>query len=196
MEVEEEPEFRKSTRRPTSAPAPDPPRRCFICLADETEDTEPQEWVTPCPCTLEGHQTCLLAWVESREGEADRRRLACPVCKAPIKVAGPWDPVVELQDRWNSAVSAVSPWIIGSAVMGGVFAGNFAHGLWSLTALAGWETTRNIVLATTSSGADPQIRATGVFFVTNFTPALVILRLVPGLGVTALPTVGAAVRLF
>jgi hypothetical protein len=171
--------------------APSDPRHCFICLSDETDDAAPQEWVTPCPCTLEGHQECMLTWVASREG--DRRRLECPVCKAPIKVSGPWNPVAALNEYWNSTVLGVAPWVLAGTTVAGVYAANFAHGIHSLATFAGPEAARATVYTRWPAAGVRDLRWSAAAAVAHLTPALVVLRLVPGLGIRTLPSLGATV---
>ena len=44
------------------------PRRCWICLQDESEDiTHTSEWRSPCKCKLQAHEECLLEWIADLE---------------------------------------------------------------------------------------------------------------------------------
>lgn len=71
-------------------------RKCWICFADESEDTPmSSEWRSPCPCALTAHEECLLDWIADIEAPGNRRgtsrsgRIKCPQCKSEIIVARP-----------------------------------------------------------------------------------------------------------
>ena len=117
------------------------PRKCWICFADETEDSpESSVWRTPCPCALTAHESCLLDWVADLEGPTSRQKsttIQCPQCKAPIAIARPSSPVasaVRAADRFTARL--VLPGVLG-AVGAGVWAGAFMHGMWSLFVVFG-----------------------------------------------------------
>ena len=77
------------------------PRKCWICFADETEDTPTSsEWRSPCPCSLTAHESCLLDFVADLEAPRNRKssgppKIECPQCKAKITIARPRSLVVE-----------------------------------------------------------------------------------------------------
>ena len=77
------------------------PRKCWICFADETEDTPTSsEWRSPCPCSLKAHESCLLDFVADLEAPQNRKsagppKIECPQCKAKITIARPRSLVVE-----------------------------------------------------------------------------------------------------
>ena len=77
------------------------PRKCWICFADETEDTATtSEWRSPCPCSLKAHESCLLDFVADLEAPQNRKstgdpKIECPQCKAKITIARPRSLVVE-----------------------------------------------------------------------------------------------------
>jgi hypothetical protein len=79
------------------------PRKCWICFNDETEDDETtSEWRSPCACSLEAHEQCLLDWIADMEAPNNRRRagtrvpkIQCPQCKAEIRIARPRSYVVD-----------------------------------------------------------------------------------------------------
>ena len=167
------------------------PRRCFICLAEDTDDDTPQEWVTPCPCTLEGHQQCMLSWVASREN--DRRRLECPVCRAPIRVSGAWNPIADFNDSCNAAVLRAAPWVLAGTTVAGLYAANIAHGLHGLVTFAGPEAARAAMYTRWPAEGLRDIRWPTAIAVAHMTPALVLLRMFPSLGVQSLPSLGATV---
>ncbi|KAH8732446.1 hypothetical protein GQ44DRAFT_766586 [Phaeosphaeriaceae sp. PMI808] len=82
----------------------DEPRRCWICFNDETEDDETSsEWRSPCTCSLEAHESCLLDWIADMEAPSSGRRagtratkIQCPQCKSEIKIARPRSLVVDV----------------------------------------------------------------------------------------------------
>ena len=84
----------------TSSQATPEPRKCWICFADETEDTPTSsDWRSPCPCALTAHETCLLDWVAdleapNRRKQASGAKIQCPQCKADIRIARPMSPVI------------------------------------------------------------------------------------------------------
>lgn len=77
------------------------PRKCWICFADETEDTPTSsEWRSPCPCSLTAHESCLLDFVADLEAPQNRKsygppKIECPQCKAKITIARPRSLIVE-----------------------------------------------------------------------------------------------------
>ena len=94
---------RKQQSRPKvkTAESNKEPVKCWICFADETEDTPTSsEWRSPCPCALTAHESCLLDWVADLENPLNRKspgppKIECPQCKAKITIARPRSFVVE-----------------------------------------------------------------------------------------------------
>ncbi|KAF2661180.1 hypothetical protein K491DRAFT_687662 [Lophiostoma macrostomum CBS 122681] len=86
----------------SAAQADAEPRKCWICLNDETEDLDATEWRSPCPCVLVAHENCLLRWVADMEAPSDTRRagerqgtIRCPQCKGEIRIERPRNVVIE-----------------------------------------------------------------------------------------------------
>lgn len=127
----------------TSKP-PDAPRRCFICLTDESPSDPPNTWVDPCPCTLEAHQDCMLSWVV--DCERSNKPLRCPVCKSNIDLEGPWDPVVALYDYIGGRFSRASPWVLFTGTALGVTSGLQMYGAMSVATFAGREALLQMML--------------------------------------------------
>ncbi|KAF3011174.1 hypothetical protein E8E13_011552 [Curvularia kusanoi] len=81
----------------------DEPRRCWICFNDETEDDETSsEWRSPCTCSLDAHEKCLLDWIADMEAPTNGRRagraagkILCPQCKSEIRVERPRSAIVD-----------------------------------------------------------------------------------------------------
>lgn len=110
--------------------------RCFVCLCDQ-DPMSNEAWVHPCPCSLEGHQDCMLAWITELENE--RKPIKCPVCKADIHVDEPFDLAVGLGNSVHKAFSTLSPWVLGAGVFGGANAALFAYGRLALGTFAGFD---------------------------------------------------------
>ncbi len=105
-------------------------RLCFICLQNDKE-TPDSSWVTPCPCTLEAHEECMLRWVAETESSAAnaRKKLRCPACKHPIQVIEPYDSVVKFRERFNKIYSRTSPFVLLAMVSAMSLAGSSSYGL-------------------------------------------------------------------
>lgn len=138
-----------ATEHPLSSnlnPAQPPPdedttRRCFICLGDEPEAALPRDWATPCGCTLEGHQACLLDWISDLEGQGKEFR--CPLCKARIQLVGRWSAAVSLSQHLHRVFSDWSPTVVLGFLGAGTVIGSAVYGLEALALVAG----RDVVLA-------------------------------------------------
>jgi len=114
-------------------------RNCFICLQNSNE-TPDANWVNPCPCTLEAHETCLLRWVAETEGSAvsSKKKLRCPACNGRIYVVQPSDPIIKFRQRMNRLYSRVSPGLLLTILYSMGVAGSGFFGLVSLQAIAGY----------------------------------------------------------
>lgn len=117
--------------------------KCWICLATKDEDppsppNPPTEWRSPCSCSLQAHEACLLDWVADQESPRSRtgggrsgptpEKILCPQCRSEIKIQRPFDPLVQMCraiDRQYSRV--ILPGLLGS-VVGTLLAGCWAHG--------------------------------------------------------------------
>ncbi|KAK6087371.1 ring finger domain-containing protein [Seiridium cupressi] len=117
--------------------ADDTTHRCFICLTDEPDDNLPADWVTPCQCSLEGHQLCLLTWVADLEAQG--KTVKCPVCKSKIDVIDRWDPAVQLSDTLTRYLTGLSPMVLLSFGVGGVLMSSALYGMQALETFAGPE---------------------------------------------------------
>ncbi|KAI1133079.1 hypothetical protein F5Y10DRAFT_260385 [Nemania abortiva] len=112
-------------------------RRCFVCLVDEPENTLPADWSTPCNCSLEGHQECLLAWVTDLEVQA--KDVKCPVCKSPIVITERYDPAIQLSNFLNNKFSRWSPRILLGFIASGALVGSSVYGIQAISWFAGPE---------------------------------------------------------
>jgi len=131
-----EPESAAITSLPTSGPPPDT-RRCFVCLVDEPESALPVDWSTPCECSLEGHQECLLAWVTDLEAQG--KDVKCPVCKSPIIVTERYDLAIQLSNALNSKFSRWSPRILLGFIASGTLISSSVYGIKAISWFAGPE---------------------------------------------------------
>ncbi|MCJ1473785.1 hypothetical protein MMC13_002436 [Lambiella insularis] len=120
-------------------PPENEPRKCWICFADETEDTlTTSPWRSPCPCNLQAHEDCLLDWVADLEAPTSRKRIGapakiqCPQCKKDIIIARPRSFVVEgVNAAERVAGKLVVPGIFAT-LAGSMFTGCWIHGLSSV----------------------------------------------------------------
>lgn len=114
--------------------------KCWICLSTRDEDPPsppepPTEWRSPCSCSLQAHESCLLDWVADQE--APRRsgrsqtipdQILCPQCKSEIKIQRPRDPIVALARRIDKSYSRATLPVLATSVVGTLFAGCWAYG--------------------------------------------------------------------
>ncbi|CAM1507437.1 Fc.00g070780.m01.CDS01 [Cosmosporella sp. VM-42] len=187
------------TQQPPEAPRPDGLRRCFICLTDEDPSDPPSSWVNPCPCTLEAHQDCMLAWVT--DCERSNKQLLCPVCKSPIELEGTWDPVVALTENISRKFTRASPFILATSVTLGVQFSLQMYGALAMWTFAGKDALMQFIV-----GPNPTMIVNGrsvagwlpakesfgnALVLTNVAPALLMGQLMPWLGNKIfLPTAG------
>ncbi|KAI1817910.1 hypothetical protein GGS20DRAFT_423060 [Poronia punctata] len=134
-----------SSSPPTSGPPPNT-RRCFVCLADEPETTLPVDWSTPCECSLEGHQECLLAWVTDLEAQG--KEVKCPVCKSPIVVTERYDLAIQLSNALQSKFSRWSPRILLGFIASGTLFSSSLYGINAISWFAGPEAASDFLLQT------------------------------------------------
>ena len=140
------------TPNPTPTPTTDDEtiHRCFICLNDKLDDASPSDWTTPCSCTLEGHQACLMDWIADLEAQGKgETEFACPLCKSRIQVVdgdenpGWWRrlelaPVV-LSRRLGRVASRLSPVVLIAFLSSGTFIASAMYGFEAITLFAGPE---------------------------------------------------------
>ncbi|KAF2153773.1 hypothetical protein K461DRAFT_253872 [Myriangium duriaei CBS 260.36] len=127
-------------------------KKCWICFADESEDTpETSEWRSPCPCALVAHEECLLDWIADMESPSSRKRsiappkLLCPQCKSEIHLARPWNPLVELVkgvDRISTKITAPAALLAAMSTITHAFT---VHGIHSIFAIFGQDDALRIL---------------------------------------------------
>ncbi|KAI9884452.1 MAG: hypothetical protein M1823_003777 [Watsoniomyces obsoletus] len=153
--------------RQTPHRSPSPPQRrtiedhkkCWICYADETEDTPlSSKWRSPCPCALTAHEACLLDWIADLQNTNARKRanasneIRCPQCKSEIVVARPrslFTDAITTIDRWAGRL--VIPGFV--TVFGGcLWSGCLMHGMNTIYLIFGPEDAASILGGNSSSG--------------------------------------------
>ncbi|KAI7277184.1 hypothetical protein KC335_g121 [Hortaea werneckii] len=125
-------------------------QKCWICFSDSTEDTpETSPWRDPCPCALVAHEECLLDWIADAESPSNARRaraggfggprIECPQCKHEIKLARPWNPLVEaVRGMERIGARSVTPGAL-SVLSGILWNASSAWGVHSIYAIFGPE---------------------------------------------------------
>lgn len=165
--------------QPVFSPSSFEPRTCWICLADETEDTPVSSaWRSPCPCAFRGHEACLLDWVADLEASNLKRRdgqkskIQCPHCTHEITIARP--PRAWVISSVNAAEAAaerlVYPMILVS-LAGGLISGCWLHGYSTLYFLFGWEEAERII-----TGFLPKVGISGNIILPTIPIILVLSR--------------------
>ena len=133
-------------------PPEDEPRKCWICFADETEDTtESSAWRSPCPCALVAHESCLLDWVADLEAPTSRKRIGsptkikCPQCKKDITIARPRSYVVEGVNAVERVAGKLVVPGIFAGLAGSLFTGCWIHGLASVYLIFGQDDFKHLM---------------------------------------------------
>ena len=136
VEREEQPQSQPQSQSP---PPSSEPRKCWICFADETEDTPTSSaWRSPCPCALTAHEACLLDWVADLEAPNSQNRrgvskkIECPQCKSKITIARPNSYIVQaVNTAERVGGKLVLPGVVCS-LLGSMAAGCWVHGILSV----------------------------------------------------------------
>ncbi|KAK1689307.1 hypothetical protein BDP55DRAFT_604251 [Colletotrichum godetiae] len=164
-----------------SAGPQDGERRCFICLMDENESGASESaWVDPCPCTLEGHQDCMIQWVTELEREG--KEILCPVCKAKINIDEPYDPALALSNQIYKSFSRVSPGLILGGIGAGTWVSLAMYGNIAVRVFAGPEATYRFFFNDRNPRGVPMVNWIHVAILPTIAPALVLGSSVPILG--------------
>ncbi|RDA92081.1 hypothetical protein CP533_3594, partial [Ophiocordyceps camponoti-saundersi (nom. inval.)] len=175
---------------PPLVPFPGPvqaPRRCFICLTDESPADAPETWVEPCPCTLEAHQDCMLSWVINCE--RSNKPLLCPVCKSAIQLDYSWDPIVAATGAIWRRFNRASPLLLFTGVSLGLQCSLQMYGGLALWAFAGKDSLMRFILGPdmfldATAGAHRSFvmdRIWKALAMMNVGPVLLFVKLFPGL---------------
>lgn len=127
------------------------PRKCWICLTDETEDPPSHPvWRTPCPCALTAHESCLLDWIAdlqapSSSGRHRSAKILCPQCKSEIRVVRDMSQFVGLVDRFEALASqAILPGLVATTV-GCFVAGAWVYGVHTVYIIFGAEEAESML---------------------------------------------------
>ena len=175
--------------------APDAPRRCFICLTDQSPSDPPNSWVDPCPCTLEAHHDCMLSWVV--DCERSGKPLRCPVCKSTIALEGPWDPIVALSDAIQRRFTRASPFMLFSGVTLGIQASSQMYGALAMWVFAGKESLVSFLGLPVDGYSPPAnrfVRVGNSIILMHIAPTLLLGQLLPSLGNKIFVPAASAVR--
>lgn len=118
------------------------PRKCWICLEAETEDTPTSsQWRSPCACHLQAHESCLLDWVAEVErpkpNSPASSKVQCPQCKTPIRVARPRSIITELVRGVSRIQGRAMIPITAIVLIGGITYGCYIHGYYSVYIIFG-----------------------------------------------------------
>ncbi|CAK7275281.1 hypothetical protein SEPCBS57363_006601 [Sporothrix epigloea] len=125
-----------------TAAANDDEKSCFICLQTASE-TPNLVWVTPCPCSLDSHETCMLRWIAESEANqratagAERKRTRCPACNARIRTIEPNDRIVTLGDRITRLQRRAAPPMLATMIASMGIAASASYGYQALLMVAG-----------------------------------------------------------
>lgn len=151
-------------------------KQCWICYADETEDTSTtSRWRSPCPCALVAHESCLLDWVADLEAPGSRRtrgsspKIQCPQCKKDIIISRPKSYVVEATKAIERAGSRL---VIPGALFalgGGLLTTAAMHGLTSVFLIFGKRDADNML-------KDPFLAAKWLITLPSIPVALILSR--------------------
>ncbi|KAI0160964.1 hypothetical protein GGR52DRAFT_562347 [Hypoxylon sp. FL1284] len=158
----------RDVAEPTAALTSDPPpdtRRCFVCLTDVPEAALPPDWCTPCTCTLEGHQQCLLEWVADLEMQG--KEIKCSICKSPITVTERLDSAVQFSNYLNDRFSEWSPKILSGFIASGALVSSSIYGAKAIDWFAGPDALTNFLLSSNDVAVLVAARREGREFDTN-----------------------------
>jgi hypothetical protein len=164
---------------------------CFICFQTDAE-APGLPFVNFCPCTLEAHEACLLAWISEREKTTSAKPV-CPVCQHRINVEEQYDAVVALKESLHRGFARVSPYVLLALVMSGGAVGSGWYGLMSSHIFAGPEATARWLglqsLIGRTGRAGPLYRwmpfwrfTVKTWMLSCVGPGLVVWRAIPGVG--------------
>ena len=123
------------------------PRKCWICFADDTEDTPTtSRWRSPCPCALKAHEACLLDWIADLENPSSQPRpIKCPQCKSQLVVRRPLSVITPLViAAQNSALKLTFPCVVAS-LAGTIVAGLWLHGFSTIYIVFGHEDANRLL---------------------------------------------------
>ena len=124
----------------------------------------------------------MLSWVT--DCERTSKELACPVCKHNIKMEGPWDPLVKMDELVRAKFTKASPYVLCTAVFVGVHFSLQMYGAMAMSVFAGKENMIDYLLGPGSAPVRARFgreRLTNLLVLTNIAPSLLLSQLLPGL---------------
>ncbi|KAI6716154.1 hypothetical protein JHW43_001257 [Diplocarpon mali] len=141
------------------------PRKCWICLQDDTEDNA--EWRTPCSCTLTAHEHCLLEWVAEQESPRPGEpllgpKLLCPQCKVEIKLQQPSTPCVNLYIQIERLAGRMLLPTAISGLLGCAYSGLLVYGINTMYLVFGAYDARRLLGARITVGQFDSRTVSGV----------------------------------
>ncbi|OBZ89487.1 E3 ubiquitin-protein ligase MARCH5 [Choanephora cucurbitarum] len=84
-------------------------RRCWICFGDSSDSQG--QWIKPCQCSLEAHQSCLLDWIAENQKATPNKTVNCPQCATPYQLAQTNSISLALMTIVDSLVRTSTPYI-------------------------------------------------------------------------------------
>ncbi|RKP35001.1 hypothetical protein BJ085DRAFT_40921 [Dimargaris cristalligena] len=113
----------------------DGPRRCWICLGDETDSTG--SWSQPCPCSLVCHTQCLMRWVTESQREDPQMQIRCPQCNTPYKMDRQHSHIVRFINRLEPLATKAALTIAASGLTSCAFTCMTTYGAYAVLTLCG-----------------------------------------------------------
>lgn len=115
------------------------PKTCWICFADETEDTPTtSRWRSPCPCALKAHESCLLDWIADLETPGNQPKpLICPQCKSKLVIRRPRSIVTDMVTTAQHVASEMTYPCVVATLAGSVIMAFWLHGLGTIYVVFG-----------------------------------------------------------
>ncbi|GLB44199.1 putative RING-variant domain containing protein [Lyophyllum shimeji] len=125
---------------------------CYICREEENYDAPPEDppraWTHPCTCTLVAHESCLLRWIQTSQGDPARapNALKCPQCGTKYELVSYRPRILRLLGLGNAVLQRIGRLLTlcGAAGVVAVFASGIyivltAYGAWAVRQFLGEE---------------------------------------------------------
>lgn len=110
----------------------------------------PKEWTHPCKCTLVAHESCLLKWIQTSQGDASRapNALKCPQCGAQYELESDRPMILRILGAGNKLLQRAGRFFVLLSAVGTVVVFGSGMFLWSwYKALLDHPTRRRLYLA-------------------------------------------------
>ncbi|KAF8064039.1 hypothetical protein FPV67DRAFT_1628958 [Lyophyllum atratum] len=125
---------------------------CYICREEETYDAPPDDppraWTHPCTCTLLAHESCLLRWIQTSQGDSARapNALKCPQCGTQYELVSHRPRILRLLGLGNRVLQRIGRLLtLGGAagfvavLASGIYVVLTAYGAWAVKQFLGKE---------------------------------------------------------